>query len=275
MRTRRKAAGTAALLILAAAVRTASSQAVDQFAETYWCGTGWVDADDNCRLACPTGDDEECSSVYGDDHSCYFFTSCASRVDPVPEGDDDDDVVPDGSENNFCGDSWLHAMLTCKEGNECPNGNECDELIPPSTCYAATGCDRPLQQLVSELLTTLAGPDEVMQDDEDIDLFGGTIFDFISVSLTLFVFLLPPRKSLSTFVGVFAGGPPLYPWERFPLTVPVLPRPFLRHTRRDSVPHPNEYRASRAPPKSPSTRSTSAIRRSSTAAGSRNGTATA
>ncbi|EJK69630.1 hypothetical protein THAOC_09093, partial [Thalassiosira oceanica] len=82
MRTRGNAAGAAAasapllLLLLAAAARTASSQAtVDQFADTYWCGRTWPHADAECPLACPTGEDEVCSSALGDDHSCFFFTA--------------------------------------------------------------------------------------------------------------------------------------------------------------------------------------------------------
>ncbi|EJK61637.1 hypothetical protein THAOC_17838 [Thalassiosira oceanica] len=152
-RTRGKAAGAAALL-LAAAVRTASSQAtVDEFAETYWCGRTWPHADAECPLACPTGDDEVCVSALGKGHSCFFFTACADRVQPDDDGDDGDpEEVSDGSENNFCGRSWLHAMLTCDPERDCPGG---------------------------ELLTTLEGPDTVMED-EDIDLFGGTLFDFIA-----------------------------------------------------------------------------------------------
>ena len=185
---RRKAAtagapALAALLLLAfAQLRTASSQA-DQFAYTYWCGRTWPHADSECPLACPSGDNDECSSL-GDDHSCFFFTACNSRV-PEEVEESSSDVPSDGSENNFCGKSWLHAMLTCdSEGrtNACPDGSGCD-ADRGETCFAATGCDRKLEQLVSELLTTLQGPNTVMEDDEDIDLFGGTIYDFIAVSV--------------------------------------------------------------------------------------------
>ena len=78
-----------------------------------------------------------------------------------------------GGTDSYCGQSWANAMSSCSA--PCPTGTEC---APPSSCFAATNCHRPLEKLVAELVTTLVGPDGAMGDD-DMGVFGGTMFDYI------------------------------------------------------------------------------------------------
>lgn len=153
--------------------------------EDYYCGTSWADAAQSCSNSCVSGEDSECNLLaMGEGHGCYGFTGCHAKLLGVAAGDDisqggaapdeaeapDDDYVTD---NNFCGESWVGAMLSCSD--PCPTTTEC---ISPAKCYTATNCKQPLEQLVSELLSTLSGPDNVMEN-EDLDIFGGTLQDFI------------------------------------------------------------------------------------------------
>eukprot|EP00571_Detonula_confervacea_P005871 CAMPEP_0172330022 /NCGR_PEP_ID=MMETSP1058-20130122/61177_1 /TAXON_ID=83371 /ORGANISM="Detonula confervacea, Strain CCMP 353" /LENGTH=1318 /DNA_ID=CAMNT_0013047219 /DNA_START=179 /DNA_END=4138 /DNA_ORIENTATION=- len=155
--------------------------------EDYYCGHSWPHAASFCEKHCATGQDSECASLSDgtQDYECYYFTGCSDRlVDAQPNDDANNAAATDGLAadsattstviNNFCGKSWIHAMLGCSDG--CPNGYECAD--PLERCFAATNCDRPLESLVSELLTTLQGPDSTM-DDDDATIFGQTIYDFI------------------------------------------------------------------------------------------------
>jgi hypothetical protein len=48
--------------------------------EDYYCGTTMEQAVNECPLACPTGQDSECSSGLGSDFVCYYFTGCAEKI---------------------------------------------------------------------------------------------------------------------------------------------------------------------------------------------------
>jgi len=47
-----------------------------------------------------------------------------------------------------------------------------------TTCFAATNCDRPLEELVSDMMMTLVGPENSMED-EDSSIFETTVFEYI------------------------------------------------------------------------------------------------
>ena len=69
-------------------------------------------------------------------------------------------------------------MLTCHTDKKCPNGWECD-ASKGERCYAATGCDRPLLELRSNMLTTLRGPDQEMTG-QDTDIFQDVVYQQIA-----------------------------------------------------------------------------------------------
>jgi hypothetical protein len=67
------------MLLVTSAILKRSFLACAQ-SEDYYCGTGLEQAMDECPLACPTGDDVECSSGLGSDYVCYYFTGCAEKI---------------------------------------------------------------------------------------------------------------------------------------------------------------------------------------------------
>ncbi|KAL7546263.1 hypothetical protein ACHAWF_009617 [Thalassiosira exigua] len=161
-------------------------------AEMY-CGRDWSDAAESCGHPCAGGEDAECTDAWGldgDEYECYYYTGCSATLalEEGGGGGGASDLTGGGAldlaggsssstaagSNNFCGPTWIHSMLECSEN--CPGGWECG--VPGERCYAATGCDKPLEQLISDLLTTLSGPDETM-DDEDGALFTETIMETI------------------------------------------------------------------------------------------------
>ena len=160
-----------------------------------YCGTSWPNAANECEYGCPFGADSECQVTHGlsAEYSCHYFTGCIKAVDEETTGTNDDitdDAAGDAGPitcpngqiiydttpvvNNKCGKTWIHAMLGCNESCEC---GICSD--PEERCFAATNCNRPLEELVSEMLTTLQGPEDPM-DPADTDIFGVTIFDFIN-----------------------------------------------------------------------------------------------
>lgn len=159
--------------------------------EDYYCGESWADAAQICTTNCTSGEDSECVLKLGESFGCYGFTGChAKLISEVGEADEqegggdtdaedtadvdaDFDEAATGGANNFCGQSWVGAMVSCS--TPCPQSTEC---ISPDRCFAATNCEKPLEQLVSEMITTLSGPDIIMEL-EDLDIFGGTVYDFI------------------------------------------------------------------------------------------------
>ena len=167
-----------------------------------YCGTNWPDANSNCHKACPGNSDSECEGL-GDGFSCHGYTTCTPDEPSVPTTSPTQFGLTQGvNANNFCGKNWVEAMLTCNR--PCPNTNECNadpvtglerpvcdfiNWIPnltncilkehKTTCFAATNCDRPLEQLVSNMMTTLVGPDRTMEND-DTSIYTDTIFDFIA-----------------------------------------------------------------------------------------------
>mmetsp|Transcript_11107 Transcript_11107/g.22093 ORF Transcript_11107/g.22093 Transcript_11107/m.22093 type:complete len:1137 (-) Transcript_11107:90-3500(-) len=163
-----------------------------------YCGTSWPDANSECHKPCPNDDDAECEDL-GEGFTCHGFTVCEAG-EPTAAPTQFGASTAEG-DNNFCGKNWVHAMLTCNR--PCPNTNECNAdpitglerpvcdfvtLIPGltncieeediTTCFAATNCDQPLEQLVSQMMTTLIGPDGKMTA-EDSTIYEGTIFDYI------------------------------------------------------------------------------------------------
>ncbi|KAL7491165.1 hypothetical protein ACHAWT_000602 [Skeletonema menzelii] len=163
-----------------------------------YCGKSWPDANSKCHAPCPNGSDSECE-VLGEDFACHGFTVCQPgdpTASPSQFGVSNSETV-----NNFCGKTWVHAMLSCNR--PCPTTTECNmdpvtglerpvcdfvTLLPGlsncieeediTTCFAATNCDQPLEQLISNMMTTLVGPDNTMEDEDSV-VFEGTIFDYI------------------------------------------------------------------------------------------------
>lgn len=166
-----------------------------------YCGTSWPDANSNCHKPCPTEADSECEDL-GEGFTCHGFTVCEpADVDPTASPTQFRVSTSESATNNFCGKTWVHAMLTCNR--PCPTTTECNldpltgeerpvcdyvTYIPGlsncieeqdvTKCFAATNCDQPLEELVSNIMTTLIGPDGTMEN-EDSSLFEGTIFDYI------------------------------------------------------------------------------------------------
>jgi len=150
-----------------------------------YCGTSWADAATHCRKHCPSGNDGQCSNLNAgsapgaEEYSCYYFTGCTEEGGQGNEGETEEDstatTTSSAAINNYCGKSWIHAMLGCSQ--QCPNGYEC--LDPQEQCFAATSCDVPLVQLVSEMVSTLSGPDTLM-DDGDTDIFSSVLWETIN-----------------------------------------------------------------------------------------------
>jgi hypothetical protein len=162
-----------------------------------YCGVNWPDANSKCHKPCPGKTDSECADL-GEAFGCHGFTTCTPpTASPSRFGAASTEDV----NNNFCGKTWVHAMLSCNR--PCPKTTECnadpvtglerpvcdfETLIPnltncileedKTTCFAATNCDKPLEELVSDMLMTLVGPDNRMEN-EDSSIFQSTVFDFI------------------------------------------------------------------------------------------------
>jgi len=151
--------------------------------DEYYCGTDWLDASTNCHKPCPSGGDDECTNLNvaatagteGVQYSCFYFTGCSfSDVEDVDDGGSSPGT-PIATVNNYCGQSWTNAMLTC--GEPCPLGWECED--PNESCFAATNCDQPLTQLVAETFVTLIGPTGMMMEQEDATIFKVVVYESI------------------------------------------------------------------------------------------------
>ena len=172
-------------------------QVTSQCDECY-CGKDWKDANSLCHKPCKENDNSECADL-GEDYTCHGFTSCTP--DPPTTSPTQFGVSKEEGNNNFCGKTWVHAMLSCNR--PCPKRTECnadpdtglerpvcdfETLIPNLTncileeektaCFAGTNCDKPLEELVADMLMTLVGPSTKMQD-EDSSIFEGTLYDYI------------------------------------------------------------------------------------------------
>jgi len=142
-----------------------------------YCGTSWPNAANACLQGCPGGTNDECQINLGPDYECHFFTGCSAKVDPIEDEDDiedEDNSSNSATSNNRCGKTWLHAMLSCTQ--ECPLGNEC--TIGGERCFAATNCDKPLVELMADILTTMRGPDQLMEP-ADTAILESTINDIM------------------------------------------------------------------------------------------------
>ncbi|KAL7465041.1 hypothetical protein ACHAXS_005369 [Conticribra weissflogii] len=135
------------------------AEAADPSDEMY-CGSSWIDAYENCHEPCPSGEDSECT---GDGWSCQVYTGCASKIGVNGEenGGTNEDGKLDPYENNFCGVDWIDAMLKCSD--PCPPGKQCPEGL---FCYAATGCNKPLESHETRLILSLFGAERVMRGEE-------------------------------------------------------------------------------------------------------------
>jgi len=51
----------------------------DDIRHSFWCGTSWNDVVTNCRLACTSGEDDECPSG----ETCFAFTTCRPAPKPT------------------------------------------------------------------------------------------------------------------------------------------------------------------------------------------------
>jgi len=177
-----------------AAIPPPSSARALQKDQDNYCGFSWPDAASTCGVPCPSGQDSECAALLPDDaeegqpydYKCYFFTGCGAKIEEEQQQQQQQQqqqesgagsVAGQGGggdvNNNYCGASWIAAMLTCNE--PCPRGTECRN---GETCYAATNCDKPLLELVSDMLVTLNGPDKPMAA-QDGDIFSGTLMDIL------------------------------------------------------------------------------------------------
>jgi len=150
-----------------------------------YCGTSWFDAANNCHQHCPTGEDSECQDTLGLEYGCYIFTGCDDELNEATEVQDeweeDTSAIVSNSNNknnNFCGKSWIHAMLQCSD--PCPLGSECSN--PTERCFAATNCDHPLESLFTTFVCTLKGMNiAVVMDNTEADVFVQTLNEVMKV----------------------------------------------------------------------------------------------
>jgi hypothetical protein len=84
-----------------------------------YCGTTWPDAFESCPLACPGGEDGECSSL-GETYRCFGYTGCNAKLGGGQAEAEGETVVEDGvveeevadeggnvvDQNKYCGSSW-------------------------------------------------------------------------------------------------------------------------------------------------------------------------
>lgn len=149
------------LLALGAILSVGPSAALQS--DDYYCGITWPNAANACPKHCPSGEDSECRDALGEAFSCFYFTGCKAKIasgeitngDNV-QGNQEGAEGGDGTNNNFCGTSWVAAMKDC--GVPCPKQTECTG--PGEKCFAATGCDRPLERLRADMQVTLLGAGE-------------------------------------------------------------------------------------------------------------------
>ena len=166
--------------------------------------------------------DSECVSL-GVDHTCYYYTGCYEKL-KLQEEEGEEEVGDLGNENdpyanNFCGSDWLDAMQKC--GTPCPKTNECTTV--GETCWAATNCNKPLVELTSDMVVSLAGLNSKMEG-ADSEVFQETMLEHLKRSLserklliggvgvgnqTLVIVLLPTSISMS--------------WPRSPSIAPDQP----------------------------------------------------
>lgn len=123
-------------------------------------GVSWTDAFENCHEHCPNGD-SDCTNP---GHTCHGYTACVPKVEDAGGGGGgqanagatsffpEAPAVPSQYANHFCGLTWNHAHLTCK--NPCPPGTTCPS---GETCFEATNCDRPLEPISSDMVMSLLG----------------------------------------------------------------------------------------------------------------------
>lgn len=166
-------------------IANVNNNVVNAQSDSNFCGLSWDDATNTCSKCCPSGSDDECIDELGAGYKCQTYTGCRDRIDrgeiadPCSNGDndnsdnnlfDDSDDLPVFSDS-YCATSWIQAMQTCS--TPCPRSDECTES--GHVCFAATGCNRPLEKLTSDMLVTLLGADSAM-DDADGDIFLETMY---------------------------------------------------------------------------------------------------
>jgi len=144
-----------------------------------------VNAANTCLKPCPSGRDEECSEL-GNDHGCYYFTGCKDRFEELKKEEEEqaaleEEVIVEipAEQNQFCASTFIEAMLKCSKDKTCPIGNECGE---GEECFGNTNCDRELKEPTSDMVFTLSGPADKMEE-EDLTIFKSTIFAVLQQSL--------------------------------------------------------------------------------------------
>jgi len=156
----------------------------------YYCGKDWTTAIETCQLACPTGEDLECTSVLGVDFSCYYFTGCYDKIqsgffDNIDAGDGGNSGGEGGNSSsvrkNSCGKTWIDAMLTCDAGKECDEDTDCtgsDEY-----CHANTNCEQELVEIESVVTVFLIGPTKEMGQEEK-DVFQESLLEVLGAAVS-------------------------------------------------------------------------------------------
>jgi hypothetical protein len=123
----------------------------------------------------------------GDNYGCFYFTGCKPRFEELQKEQEEQEALEDADEeeviveippeeNQFCASTFIEAMLECPKEKKCPIGNECGE---GEICFGNTNCDRELKDPVSDIIFTLKGPDDIMED-EDIAIFREVIFEILA-----------------------------------------------------------------------------------------------
>ena len=169
-----------------AVAQTAHHPNMNLPSDDYSCGLSWFKAANECLKHCPTGLDNECSSL-GDGFGCFYFTGCKEAFDRKEaekeeldannsQGDDVGKDVDEGGtpdQNQFCGSTFIQAMMQCSQN--CIDDNECGE---GESCWGDTNCNHELEDLESDVVFTLRGSSGVMPD-EVVDIFQRSIFDML------------------------------------------------------------------------------------------------
>ena len=113
---------------LFAVAQTAHHPNMNLPSDDYSCGLSWFKAANECLKHCPTGLDNECSSL-GDGFGCFYFTGCKEAFDRKEaekeeldannsQGDDVGKDVDEGGtpdQNQFCGSTFIQAMMQCSQ----------------------------------------------------------------------------------------------------------------------------------------------------------------
>ncbi|KAL7452015.1 hypothetical protein ACHAWC_003762, partial [Mediolabrus comicus] len=106
-----------------------------------FCGTNWADANKQCMVWCPSGQDEDCPG----DTGCFGSTECYSYGDLIPTSTPvirptiPPSTMPpvsynDPKNNRFCGHGWGSAQQNCSFETHCPSGSS-DECPKGQTCH--------------------------------------------------------------------------------------------------------------------------------------------